>query len=64
MSNNQSIKKIWSIIEDSEKKRVMQQFIQKHGEHYTQEDFLKHLAKRYKITFFNPWLASGLRKEH
>jgi len=64
MSNNQAIKKIWSITEDSEKNRVMQQFIKKHGEHYTQEDFLKHLAKRYKVTYFNPWLASDPRKEH
>ncbi|MBT8354718.1 MAG: hypothetical protein HKP41_10665 [Desulfobacterales bacterium] len=64
MSNNQSIKNVWSITEDSEKKRVMQQFIQKHGEHYTEEDFIKYLAKRYRRTHFNPWFASGTRKEH
>ena len=64
MNNNQAIKKIWSITEDSEKSRVMQQFIKIHGEHYTQEDFLKHLAKRYKVTYFNPWFASHPRKEH
>lgn len=64
MRNNQSIKNIWRITEDSEKKRVMQQFIQKHGEDYTQEDFIKYLAKRYKVTYFNPWFASGPRKEH
>ena len=64
MSDNQSVKNIWSITEDSVKKRVMQQFIQKHGEHYTQEDLIKYLAKRYQVTYFNPWLDSGTRKEH
>ncbi|MBT8347438.1 MAG: hypothetical protein KJO28_14175 [Desulfofustis sp.] len=64
MSNNQSVRNIWSITEDSEKKRVIKQFIQKHGEHYTEEDLIKYLTKKYKITHFNPSFASVTRKEH
>jgi len=39
---------VWNITNESEKRRVVQQFLQKHGEYYTKRDFIRFLRKKYR----------------
>ena len=44
----ESIIKLWRTIEEIEKKRILAEFIKKHGEHYTHDDLLNYLEKKYR----------------
>lgn len=43
-----SVLNIWRSTNEAEKRKVMNQFIKKHGEHYTQDEFLDYLEKKYR----------------
>lgn len=49
MSKNNSFMNIWNFMEISEKQRLMQQFLMQHGDHFSKEDFVRFLAKRYPV---------------
>ena len=44
----ESVKELWRTTEESEKKRILGEFIKKHGEHYTHDDLLTYLEKKYR----------------
>jgi deoxyribodipyrimidine photolyase len=39
---------LWKTTEESEKKKVLQEFISEHGEHYTHDELLNYLEKKYR----------------
>ena len=43
-----SVIKLWKNTEESERKKVLQEFIRKHGEHYTHDELLNYLEKKYR----------------
>ena len=43
-----SVIKLWKKTEESEKKKVLQEFISEHGEHYTHDELLNYLEKKYR----------------
>ena len=43
-----SVIKLWKKTEKTERKRILGKFIETHGEHYTHEEFLTYLEKRYR----------------
>ena len=43
-----SVIKLWRNTEETEKKRIVAQFIQKNGDHYTHDEFLDYLEKKYR----------------
>ena len=47
-SYRDSVMEIWRSTEESEKKRILREFIKVHGEHYTHVDLLNYLEKKYR----------------
>ena len=47
-SYRESVLEIWRTTEESEKKRILRDFIKVHGEHYTHAELLNYLEKRYR----------------
>ena len=43
-----SVIKLWKKTEESEKKKVLREFISEHGEHYTHDELLNYLEKKYR----------------
>ncbi len=43
-----SVLEIWRSTEESEKKSTLAEFIKLHGEHYSKEDLLNYLEKKYR----------------
>ena len=43
-----SVVNLWRITEETEKKRIVTQFIKTHGENYTHDEFLNYLENRYR----------------
>ena len=43
-----SVIELWKKTEESEKKKVLQEFIRTHGEHYSHDDLLNYLEKKYR----------------
>lgn len=43
-----SVIKLWKNTEERERKRILGQCIKTPGEHYTHEEFLTYLEKRYR----------------
>jgi len=41
---------IWDITNVAEKRYIMTQVIQEHGDHYTHDDFVSFLVKKYRRT--------------
>lgn len=61
----ESVLKVWNITNDSEKRIIMNQFLQKHGEFYTQDDFIAFLAQKYqKHRPVDTLPITGRRQEH
>ena len=48
MSNYETFITLWRFMELSEKKRLMQQFIQKHGDIFSRDEFFEFLANKYQ----------------
>ena len=44
----ESVIEIWRTTEESEKKRILREFIRVHGEHYTHVDLLDYLERKYR----------------
>ena len=44
----ESIIKLWRTIEEIEKKRILTEFIKEHGGHYTHDDLMNYLEKKYR----------------
>ena len=44
----ESVIEIWRTTEESEKKRILREFIKVHGEYYTHLDLLDYLEKTYR----------------
>ncbi len=65
MTNFESVLNVWNITNAAEKKIIMNQFLQKHGEFYTQDDFIAFLAKKYqKHRSIDTLPITGRRQEH
>ncbi len=47
MSKSDSFMSLWNFMELSEKQRIMRQFLEQHGDHFSKDDFVKFLAVRY-----------------
>ena len=47
MSNTDSFIRLWNLMELSEKQRLMRQFLNQHGDHFSKDDFVRFLALRY-----------------
>jgi len=47
MSKTNSFMKLWNFMELSEKQRLMRQFLNQHGDHFSKDDFVRFLAMRY-----------------
>ena len=43
-----SVVNLWRTTEESEKKRILSEFIKENGEHYTHDDLLNYLEKKYR----------------
>lgn len=43
----EAIKSVWEVINESDKKCIMNQFIRTHGEYYTKDDLLSYLKQHY-----------------
>lgn len=50
MNKSDSFISLWNFMELSEKQRLMRQFLKQHGDHFSKDDFVKFLAKRYDRT--------------
>lgn len=48
MSTHSPFMNLWNFMELSEKQRLMRQFLSQHGDHFSKEDFVKFLARRYE----------------
>ena len=48
MSTHSSFMNLWNFMELSEKQRLMRQFLSQHGDHFSKDDFVKFLARRYE----------------
>ena len=44
----ESVRELWRTTEKSKKKRILSEFIKEHGEHYTHDDLLNYLEKKYR----------------
>lgn len=44
----ESVMEIWRSTEESEKKRILGEFVKVHGEHYTHVDLLNYLENKYR----------------
>ena len=44
----ESVIEIWRTTDESEKKRILREFIKVHGEHYTLVDLLNYLENKYR----------------
>ena len=60
----ESVLEIWRTTEESEKKRILREFIRVHGEHYTHADLLDYLEKTYRsrLAPYNAPLSSKERE--
>ena len=47
MSKTESYMRLWNFMELSEKQRLMRQFLDQHGDHFSKDDFVRFLALRY-----------------
>ena len=47
MSNTNPFMRLWNFMELSEKQRLMRQFLNQHGDHFSKDDFVRFLAMRY-----------------
>ncbi len=47
MSKTDSYMRLWNFMELSEKQRLMRQFLNQHGDHFSKDDFVRFLALRY-----------------
>lgn len=43
-----SVIELWRSIEEIEKKKIVSEFIKDHGEHYTHDDLLNYLERRFR----------------
>jgi len=50
MKKGSNYKSVWKITSQSEKERIFSIFLKEYGENYTQDDFVKFLKKRYKVS--------------
>lgn len=48
MSKYDSFITLWRFMDLAERKRLMHEYTQKHGGHFSRDDFFKVLAKRYQ----------------
>ena len=61
----ESVLNVWNITNEAEKRIIMRQFLQKHGDFYTQDEFVKFLSKKYKRPHSEDSLPiTGRRQEH
>lgn len=58
-----SVIKLWKNTEETERKRIVGQFIKTHGEHCTHEEFLTYLEKRYRSRLSPYTLPSTSREQ-
>lgn len=54
MKKISNYKNVWEITSQSEKERIFSMFLKEYGENYTQDDFVKFLKKRYKVSNDTP----------
>ena len=54
MKKVSNYKSVWEITSQSEKERIFSMFLEEYGENYTQDDFVKFLKKRYKVSNDTP----------
>jgi hypothetical protein len=54
MKKGSNYKSVWDITSQSEKERIFSMFLKEYGEHYTPDDFVKFLKKRYKVPYHTP----------
>ena len=47
MSKTDSYMRLWNFMELSEKQRLMREFLNQHGDHFSKDDFVRFLALRY-----------------
>jgi len=43
-----SVLNLWRSTEETERKQIIGRYIQKYGEHYTHDEFLTYLEKKYR----------------
>jgi len=43
-----SVLNLWRSTEETEQKKIIGRYIQKYGEHYTHDEFLTYLEKKYR----------------
>ena len=64
-TNLESVLNVWNITDDAEKRTIMSQFIKKHGDFYTHDEFMAFLARKYKKARSADTLPiTGRRQEH
>ena len=63
MSRSDSFMSLWNFMELSEKQRLMRQFLKQHGDHFSKDDFVKFLSRRFERTRteFKPLTKKGGR---
>lgn len=54
MKKESNYKSVWEITSQSERERIFRMFLKEYGENYTQDDFVKFLKKRYRISNRKP----------
>ncbi|MGI9537891.1 MAG: hypothetical protein ACR2PB_12530 [Desulfocapsaceae bacterium] len=54
MSKTDPFMRLWNFMELSEKQRIMRQFLNQHGDHFSKDDFVRFLALRYDGTNLDP----------
>ena len=58
----ESVMELWRTAEESEKKKIVSEFIKEHGEHYTHDDLLNYLEKKYRSRL-SPYKLPSSSKE-
>jgi len=61
----ESVMNVWKITNEAEKRVIMRQFLEKYGDFYTQDDFVKFLTKKYQVPpSVHALPVTGRRQEH
>jgi hypothetical protein len=64
-NTTESVMNVWNITNEAEKRVIMRQFLEKHGDFYTQDDFVKFLSKKYQVpASVHSLPVTGRRQEH